>query len=67
MYKKYMAERVDGKVFIISREEAKYNSGDCWLSWEEYHGNLPIGAEVKNMTREEIKNVVEFLMKIQGG
>ena len=47
--KKYIAEREDGKIFIISqdeKEEAEYNSGSHWRSWEEYHGDLPIGAEV---------------------
>jgi hypothetical protein len=49
MTKKYIAEREDGAIFVISqdeKEEAEHNSGSDWRSWEEYHGNLKIGAEV---------------------
>lgn len=58
MSKKYIAERGDGKIFIISEneaDEAAHNSGSDWRSWEEYSGELPIGAEASESEVEKNK------------
>jgi hypothetical protein len=47
--RKFIAEGEDGAVFIISEEDAddaEHNSGSDWRSWDEYNGDLPIGAQV---------------------
>jgi hypothetical protein len=53
--KKYIAEREDGKLFIISQEEAEeaeHNTGSDWRSWEEFSGDLPEGAiEIKTFNQ----------------
>lgn len=60
--KKYIAEREDGAIFIISEEEADdaaHNTGSDWRSWEEYIGDLPIGAEA---SAEEVKKNKKYLL-----
>ena len=52
---KYIAMRQDGRIFIISEEEAqkaRRNVNSDWHSWQTYFGKLPIGAEfeVKNFS-----------------
>jgi len=50
--KKYIAEREDGKTVIINEQEmenAEHDSGSEYRSWDEYHGEAPIGTEAGQM------------------
>jgi len=50
--KKYIAEREDGKIVIISEQEmlnAEHSIGSDYRSWDEYHGEASIGTEAGKM------------------
>jgi len=55
---KFIALRQDGAVYIISQEEAEEaenNTGSDWHSWQEYYGDLPIGAKVSGGEAKQIR------------